>query len=429
MTKIVLINHSFQINYFSRRWELFAEKHHDFDVTLFAPSKFEWYKGKTYTYGKSYELEAENFDRGNYHRRTFRIKDIKYKGWYSPDFEDLLNEIKPDIIYNVGTHNMFSLKQILKIRDRMMPQSKVIAFSMRGPALNLTIKKDKCSPARWIARRLIYWYYKKQLDFINKRCDAFFCHYPDAVECFRQEGYNGPIYMQTQVGVNEEWFHEDSLARKEIRDRYGINDDTYVFGSASRFTQDKGIDVILKALPKDGDWKYLMMGSGSEEDKVRLNAIIKERKLEGKVIETGFVDWYEMAKYWNAVDCAIHVPLTTPHWEETFSLAAIQPQITKKPVIGDTSGSVPYQIGFDELIVPEGNVEALASKLNWVLNHKKEAKEIGLKMYNRTKSSFEIQHLNELFYHTLIEDVLLGRFDAAKHDMTTWRCNNQRIKT
>lgn len=425
MIKIVLINHSFQINYFSRRWELFAEKHPDFDVTLFAPSKFEWYKGKTYTYGKSYNIDAENFDRGNFHRRTFRMKTIKYCGWYSPDFDRLLKEIKPDIIYNLGIHNMLSLKQILKIRERKMPQCKVIAFSMRGPALNLTIKKDNCSPVRWIARRLIYWHNKKQLDYINERCDAFFCHYPDAVECFRKEGYNGPIYMQTQVGVNEEWFHEDASARKEIREKYCINDDTYVFGSASRFTPDKGIDAILKALPKDGDWKYLMMGSGSEEDKERLNAIIKERGIEGKVIETGFVDWYDMAKYWNAVDCAIHVPLTTPHWEETFSLAAIQPQITKKPVIGDTSGSVPYQIGFDEMIVPEGNVEALASKLNWVLTHKKEAKEIGLKMYNRTKSSFEIQHLNELFYHTLIEDVLLGKYDEAKHDMTIWIGHNK----
>ena len=143
--------------------------------------------------------------------------------------------------------------------------------------------------------------------------------------------------MQTQVGVNEEWFHEDNEARKEVREKYNLGD-AFVFGSASRFTPDKGIDDILNALPKEGNWKYLMMGKGSEEDNKRLSDLIEKNGLSEKVIMTGFVDWYDMAKYWNAVDCAIHVPRTTSHWVETFSLAAVQPQITKKPVIGNTSG-------------------------------------------------------------------------------------------
>lgn len=60
--------------------------------------------------------------------------------------------------------------------------------------------------------------------------------------------------MQTQVGVNGEWFHEDSAARIEIREKYAIPDNTYVFGSATRFTQDKGVDTILEALSSDGDF-------------------------------------------------------------------------------------------------------------------------------------------------------------------------------
>lgn len=184
--------------------------------------------------------------------------------------------------------------------------------------------------------------------------------------------------MQTQVGANEEWFHEDKDVRTEIRDKYNIGD-AFLFGSASRFTIDKGIDDILEALPKEGNWKYLMMGKGSEDDIERQSSLVRSKGLDGKVIMTGFIDWYDMAKYWNAVDCAIHVPRTTEKWVETFSLAAIQPQITKKTVIGNTSGSVPYQIGFSEMIVPEGDIEALHDKINWVLGYKEEAKEIGEK--------------------------------------------------
>ena len=415
--KIVLINHSFQINYFSRRWELFAEEYPNVDVTLLAPVEYSWYKGREYSFGKANTIRGAEKDKGNFHVRTFKLKNHKIIGWDSPDIKTLLCEIKPDVIYHIGTHNMLSLKQVLQIRNRYLPESKVIAFSMRGPALNLRLKTDKCSFPKKIARNLIYKYMKKRLDYINKNVDAFFCHYPDAVKCFREEGYNGPVYMQTQVGVNDEWFHEDFNARKEIRDKYGISDNTFVFGSATRFSPSKGVDVILKALPVEGDWKYLMMGSGSDNEMNRLREIINQRGLQEKVIETGFVDWYDMTKYWNAVDCAIHVPLTTPEWEETFSLSVVQPMITKKPIIGDSSGSVPYQVGFPEMIVPENDVDALRDKIKWILMHKSEAKEIGEKMYNRTHNSFEIHHLNDLFYRTLIEDVLEGKYDLSKMDM------------
>lgn len=415
--KIVLINHSFQINYYSRRWELFAKEHPNVDVVLFAPAKFEWYSGKGYTFGKSMTMKGHEIKEGNFRKRLFRLVNHRFRGWDSPDFKAMLVEEKPDIIYHIGTHNMLSLVQVLEIRNKYLPKTKVIAFSMRGPALNLRIGKSYGNPLKWIWKRISYFYMRKRLEYINKHVDAFFCHYPDAVKCFRKEGYNGPIYMQTQVGVNEEWFHEDKESRKEIRDKYGIKETTYVFGSATRFSPSKGIDIILKALPKDGDWKYLMMGSGSDEDMTRLTSIIDERGIKDKVIITGFVDWYKMAKYWNAVDCAIHVPLTTPTWEETFSLAAIQPQITKKPVIGDTSGSVPYQVGFEEMLVPEGDVQALNQKITWVLFHQDEAKAFGDKMYKRTHSCFEVMVLNNLFYRTLVEDVLSGTFDPQKADM------------
>lgn len=420
---IALVNHSFQVGYFSRRWELFAQQHPDVEIYLLAPEKREWYGGKAYQYDKSVNkiVESQNFDKGNYHRRVFRVKCSRYSGWTSPDFRIILEDIKADVVYHIGTHNMNSLKQLLQLRTKYFPSMKVIAFSMRGPALNLKKNFSSCSLVKKLGRFFIYHQSKSRLDYINRNVDAFFCHYPEAISCFRKEGYDGPIYMQTQVGVNEEWFHEDFQARKNIREKYNISESTFVFGSATRFSIDKGIDIILRALPVEGDWKYLMMGSGSETEKERLRAIIRERNIGDKVIETGMIGWYDIAKYWNAIDCAIHVPLTTSHWEETFSLSAIQPQITKKPIIGDTSGSVPYQIGFDNLLVPEGDIAALHDKILWILSHKEKAIQIGKQLYLRTLNSFEIQHLNDMFYDTLVEDILPGKYDLGKIDMTTYK--------
>ncbi len=392
-----------------------AQAHSDLDVTLLAPAEYEWYKDKSYTYDGGKKLSGKTIEDGNFHIRQFRAVYPKKGDWTSPDFKEIFLDIQPDIIYNIGTHQQPSLLQVIGIVKKHLPKTKVMCFSMRGPTHDL--KKPALSGNLYIyARKLwIYQRQRKSLQYVNKNIDAIFCHYPDAFDSFRKEGYKGPLYMQTQVGVNEEWFHEDAEARKEIREKYNLGD-AFVFGSASRFTPDKGIDDILNALPKEGNWKYLMMGKGSDEDNKRLSDLIENNGLSDKVIMTGFVDWYDMAKYWNAVDCAIHVPRTTPGWVETFSLAAVQPQITKKPVIGNTSGSVPYQIGFKEMIVPEGDIMALRTKIEEMMKNPSLVAEFGERMYKRAHNSFEVHHLNMLFYNTII-DVMNGVYDEKKVDM------------
>lgn len=414
--KIVLINHSFQVRYFYRRWQLFAQEHLDWDVTLLAPEEYEWYKGKNYTYDGAKKLTGKTINEDNFHIRQFRAVYPNKGDWTSPDFKNLFLEIQPDIIYNIGTHQQPSLLQVIGIVKKYLSHTKILCFSMRGPCHDLKKPVFNVNIYRYIRQFWAYIRQKRQLKYVNNNIDAIFCHYPDAFESFRKEGYKGPLYMQTQVGVNEEWFHEDPEARKEIREKYNLGD-AFVFGSASRFTPDKGIDDILNALPKEGNWKYLMMGKGSDIDNKRLTNLIEKNGLGDKVIMTGFVDWYDIAKYWNAVDCAIHVPRTTSHWVETFSLAAVQPQITKKPVIGNTSGSVPYQIGFEEMIVPEGDIAELHSMIKKMMDNPQLATRYGKKMYNRAHNSFEVQHLNMLFYSTII-DVMNGVYDAKKVDMT-----------
>ena len=415
--KIVLINHTFQINYFSRRWKLFAETYPDVEVFLLAPSKYKWY-GKGYSFGNDATRESEGFDDGNFHRRVYRVKEYNW-GWTSPDFKPLFKEIKPDIVYYLGFHTQLSLAQVIRVAKNNVPDAKIMAFSMRGPYHDLKLNLEGLGLVKRIKRIISYLISKRIVSIVNHNCDAIFCHYPDALECFRREGYKGPIYMQTQVGVNAEWFHPDENSRKEIRDKYNLGN-SYVFGSATRFTKDKGLFDIIKALPKEGDWKFLMMGSGTPEQEEELKNSIQQEGLQDRIILTGFIDWYDMAKYWNAVDCAVHVPRTTPTWIETFSLSVVQPMATKKPVIGNTSGSVPYQIGFDEMIVPEGDIQSLNEKIKWVLSNKTKAAEMGVKMYERTIRSFEVRHLNELFYRTITEDVMKGLYDLNKVDMAKY---------
>lgn len=76
------------------------------------------------------------------------------------------------------------------------------------------------------------------------------------------------------------------------------------------------------------------------------------------------------------------------------------------------------------MIVQEGDIKALHDKIQWVLDNREKASEIGAKMYKRCIDSFSVQHLNDMFYDTLIEDVMTNQFDAAKTDMTQYIPHN-----
>ncbi len=426
MVKLLLINESFANPIFYRRWELLAQDHKDWDITLLAPKKEE-IKAKTGSFGRNITIQGKMVEEDNFHIRLFQKKQIPFMGWISTDFKRVMLELRPEVIYNIGSHNQTSLFQLIWLRNKYLPNSKLLSFSMRGPNYNISHFKERCKPfSKYVKRRLYYIYAKLGLSYFNKNVDAVFCHYPEALNCFREEGFNGPIYMQTQVGVNPELFHEDSESRKEIRKRYSISDDTYVFGSATRFTPDKGLYEIINALPIDGNWKYMMMGSGVKEEEYRIKELIKKRGLEEKIILPGFIQLEEMPKYWNAIDCMLHVPNSMFSWVETFSIALVQGMITGKPVIGSNSGSVPYQIGPKGIIVSEGNVDILKDKIQWVLSHKNEAKAIGFRMQERAQKCFSIIHLNDIFYDTIMEDVLYGKYDENKIDMTLYKVNSGR---
>lgn len=417
--KVLVFGEQFHSPAFYRRWELFANSYPDMDLTLLTPSVIVRNNKKSFGFGEE-KVEGHEIDRVNFHIRTIE-RNTRLVGWTSPDFKRIIQELKPDVFYVNGEQHALHVVQILRCRKKYCPNMRVVCFGMRGPAYNLEMWKAKVAPfSRYLRRRLIFYNYAKMaVKYFNMNVDAVLCHYPRAVECYKTDGYKGPIYMQTQVGVNPELFHENSEWRNEIRNKYNLGD-SYVFGSGTRFVFEKGVDDIIASLPVDGDWKYLIVGWGKPDEVERVKDCIKKRKLEGKIIMTGEIDFAEMPKYWNAIDCVVHVPRSSVQWEETFSIALVQAMITGKPIIASNSGSVPYQVGPEAMLVPAGDIDAIREKMCWVMSHQEEAKAIGEKMRQRAYNCFSIRHLNELLYKTLKEDIIPGKFDPAKADMATY---------
>ncbi|MBI9096385.1 MAG: glycosyltransferase [Sphaerochaeta sp.] len=418
---LVLINPTFQKMQFCKRWSELAAEHPDLDITLVLPTEFEW-SG----FGFSDIKTGESSDDLNFHKRAVPIVNRTKLGWISKGMINLIDEIKPDVVYHIGSHNQPSLMQLLEYKANKCPSLNIYAFSMRGPVYDLDHLYSRIGREKKLFRkalRFAFWVRQvNQVKKLNRYCDAIFCHYPDALHSFRKEGFKGPIYIQTQVGVDTDLFYPNPTARNIIREKYNL-EESYVFGSAIRLEPAKGALQIIEALPDEGSWKYLLMGAGTEENEKEIIQKIEKRGLKEKVILTGFIKPEDMPDYWNAVDCAIHFAQSTEGWVETFSLAVVQAMATQLPVIGSSSGSVPYQIGEDGIVVDEHDIHLLRGKIEWVLDNQDEAKKIGNKLYKRTINSFSTKSLNKLFYRTIM-NLQEGIYDQRDIEMA---CNNSEI--
>lgn len=419
---IVIISHNFAKPVFCKRWKLLAMNNPHFDVVLLAPETWKEGNLKQYSFGFEKIIEGGEYDEGNFHIRLIDMKQHKFISWTSKRLWTIIRQVQPDIIFHIGTHLQESVMECILAKRLFSRRSKLVVFSMRGPQECIQMAQDRHGIRR-LRSLLFYFYRMEKLRLVRNNCDAILCHYPDAVHLFREEAFHSPIYIHTQIGVDTSYFKADKQSREKIRARYNLGD-SFVFGSAIRFTADKGGADILKALPLDGDWKYLLMGSGTEDETRELERIIKERNIGEKVIMTGFIDWEEMNQYYNALDCLIHVPRTTEHWVETFSLSVVQAMATAKPVIGNTSGSVPYQIGEEGMIVKEGDIEALSAKIKHMLSHPEEAGKTGEKMRERAEKCFSIRHLT-LHIEAILKDIMNGIWDGDKEDMAVYLTDDE----
>ena len=403
MKRIAIISPNFTEARFRERWIRFAQEYTDYEVFLLIPDMRKIGYQKEYSFGTIREEKGIQFDFDRCHGVVFRMKYHRLISWTSENLIERLEEIQPDIVYYIGLHNQESIVQIQCGIKKFQKEPKFVLFSMRGPQHILKRASD-VNVVKKIAKNILYLYEKKKQQYIYNNTDAICCHYPTAKDLFELEGFKNPIFVQTQIGVNSDVYKKDLISRNRIRKKYGIAEDEIVFGCAVRFATEKGVPTVLGAMPYVNG-KLLLMGAGNSEEEALVNSMIKDLNISDKVIKTGFIVGDEMAHYWNAVDCAIHVPADTKNWVETFSLAVVQAMSVGLPVIGSDSGSVPYQIGFDELIVPQNNSTELAKKMNYFIDNPIEFKGLADKVHDRVLNNFDIKILNKQIYQ-IFESVL-----------------------
>jgi glycosyltransferase involved in cell wall biosynthesis len=378
--KILAVNIAFRDDNFYKRWKLLVDKHKDQEIMLIGPKRYIYKK-----FGNPIVFNPESIHGDRFNVRHVNMNPNRYlRGdWWDWEFIKHIIDFKPDIIYLIGYESRNALF-MSKIASIFIKKKVIIGlFSMRGTNHKMNI-----------ATKLRWHFGKKWYNFIN-------VHYPFGSDIYRKSiGFAKPICLQTQIGVNADIFYPNEFTRKLIRDEYNIGQGEIVFGSAIRIQENKGIFDILDAIEKlKFNCRFLLIGDGVDSNRVR-EYISSNAKLRETVIWPGRIDGMEnVAAYLNAMDIFIHVPRTTKDWVDTFPLAVVQAMAVGLPIIGSSSGAVPYQLGRNGIIIREGNVNELSDKMEFLFSNIEFRSNYGKQMLERVKKCFEINHLNDCLVH------------------------------
>ena len=167
--------------------------------------------------------------------------------------------------------------------------------------------------------------------------------------------------------------------------RFDLPEDATVIGIAAQLIPRKGHDVLLEALPDlVGRWpnlQVLVMGKGPSESAIREQ--IRALDLSGHVQLVGFVE--DLEHVLPSLDFLVH-----PARTEGLGVVLLQAASAGIAVIACDAGGMPEAVMDQEtgLLVPPGDVDALATAIERLLSEPERAEAFGAKGRERMLASF-----------------------------------------
>ncbi|MFH1648181.1 MAG: glycosyltransferase family 4 protein [Patescibacteria group bacterium] len=152
--------------------------------------------------------------------------------------------------------------------------------------------------------------------------------------------------------------------KEEIKKRYGIPKNAFVFGNVGRITEEKGHNILVEAFKKfidsdlfhKEDFYLMLVGGGDLEEKVKVYA--KENNIEDKVIITGRFEEEDKVKFYSAIDVFVHASLA-----EGFGVVLVEAMYNGLATICSDI-DVLTEVGGDTVVYFEtGNPNSLSEKM------------------------------------------------------------------
>lgn len=201
------------------------------------------------------------------------------------------------------------------------------------------------------------------------------------------------IWNGSACGVNLNKFDisKKELHRKEIRDRYQLEKDAFVYGFVGRITRDKGINELFEcfqSIVSKYPNSYLMMVGPSEVDETVKKELYDWAANSPQVIFTGYVNTVE--RYLSAMDCYV-----LPSYREGFGMGIVEAEAMGVPVIvtripGPIDAMVEDKTG---IVVEKKDIQSLKNAMIRMQQEMTQCMKMGDEGHQYVKNNFEQKKL------------------------------------
>jgi glycosyltransferase involved in cell wall biosynthesis len=142
--------------------------------------------------------------------------------------------------------------------------------------------------------------------------------------------------------------------------------------SVNRLDRAKRVDLLLEAAALESSLEVVVVGEGP--DRQRLEALARDRGIEGRVRFTGRVDSDELARLYATCFASFYAPV-----DEDFGLGPYESFLSGKPVVTATDAGGPLDVVRDGLTgrVVEPDPVAVGAATVWLRDHPDEAATYG----------------------------------------------------
>lgn len=181
----------------------------------------------------------------------------------------------------------------------------------------------------------------------------------EGLDLLRRRGFSKPAAHIPHLGVDAARFRRREAS--VLRQKLGL-DGVFAVGFVGRFSPEKGLDTLLKALTLlPGDCVLVLLGTGGERPK--LQAMAQRLGVSARIRWVPWVNSAEVAEYMSALDVLTLPSRTRWNIKEQFGRVLVEAMASETCVVGSDSGEIPRVIGDAGLVFHEGDERELAGQL------------------------------------------------------------------